>query len=273
MAVADNQPARQPGPDGSPYSDHPHMNAGQPDTSNPASINKTAAKIPAKPGQKKNTTTDMEQAEKALSFMREGNYAIAYCIWKPMSDADNATAQFNLGWMYHNGYGLAIDNIKARGLWQKAALQGHTEASFTLGLLLYHGDESVRPDIPAASTFFQVAAMQGHSDARNMLAYLLKQNPAQMASITSKWGTEQWKLVGKSVRIKVQKANTRSKPSVKSAVLYVLDNNTRIVAISRNKRWVQVYIPGKERLAWVFDSLIMPATNPAGLTAPDIKAE
>ena len=40
--------------------------------------------------------------------VKKGNYAIAYCIWNSLAESNDAEALYNLGWLYHNGYGLAI---------------------------------------------------------------------------------------------------------------------------------------------------------------------
>ncbi|UCB55385.1 MAG: sel1 repeat family protein, partial [Thiotrichales bacterium] len=46
----------------------------------------------------------------AVSAMRAGNYAEAYCVLKPYAESGDPEAQYNIGWMYLNGYGLMMND-------------------------------------------------------------------------------------------------------------------------------------------------------------------
>lgn len=68
-----------------------------------------------------------------------GDYAGAIAQWRPLADAGNADAQFNLGQAYKLGRGVPANAGLAQSWYQKAARQGHEQAQVNVGLLLYNG--------------------------------------------------------------------------------------------------------------------------------------
>jgi tetratricopeptide (TPR) repeat protein len=68
-----------------------------------------------------------------------GDYAGAVAQWRPLADAGNADAQFNLGQAYKLGRGVPANAGLAQSWYQKAARQGHEQAQVNVGLLLYNG--------------------------------------------------------------------------------------------------------------------------------------
>jgi TPR repeat protein len=68
-----------------------------------------------------------------------GDYAGAIALWRPLAEAGNADAQFNLGQAYKLGRGVPANAATALGWYQKAARQGHEQAQVNVGLLLYNG--------------------------------------------------------------------------------------------------------------------------------------
>jgi len=68
-----------------------------------------------------------------------GDYAGAIAQWRPLADAGNADAQFNLGQAYKLGRGVPANAATAQSWYQKAARQGHEQAQVNVGLLLYNG--------------------------------------------------------------------------------------------------------------------------------------
>lgn len=67
-----------------------------------------------------------------------GDYAGAIAQWRPLADAGNADAQFNLGQAYKLGRGVPANAATAQSWYQKAARQGHEQAQVNVGLLLYN---------------------------------------------------------------------------------------------------------------------------------------
>jgi cell division septation protein DedD len=67
-----------------------------------------------------------------------GDYAGAVAQWRPLAEAGNADAQFNLGQAYKLGRGVPANAATAQSWYQKAARQGHEQAQVNVGLLLYN---------------------------------------------------------------------------------------------------------------------------------------
>ena len=57
----------------------------------------------------------------------------------PIAEQGYAPAQYNLGIMYDNGYGVPQDYAEAMKWYRLAAEQGHTDAQYNLGLMYDNG--------------------------------------------------------------------------------------------------------------------------------------
>ena len=55
------------------------------------------------------------------------------------ADAGEASAQFNLGWMYTEGRGVPQDDAEAIAWYRRAAEQGNASAQFGLGAMYANG--------------------------------------------------------------------------------------------------------------------------------------
>ena len=67
----------------------------------------------------------------------QGDYTRAIAIWKPLADAGDADALFNLGQAYKLGRGVPTDINRALELYRKATEKGHAQAEDNYGLLLF----------------------------------------------------------------------------------------------------------------------------------------
>lgn len=67
----------------------------------------------------------------------QGDYAKAVQTWKPLAEAGDPDAQFNLGQAYKLGRGVPEDIPTALQWFRKAAVQGHQRAEDNYGLLLF----------------------------------------------------------------------------------------------------------------------------------------
>jgi cell division septation protein DedD len=70
-----------------------------------------------------------------------GNFAGAIAQWRPLAQAGDADAQYNLGQAYKLGRGVPQDLRIAQGWYEKAANQGHTQAQAILGLILFQNGQ------------------------------------------------------------------------------------------------------------------------------------
>jgi cell division septation protein DedD len=74
---------------------------------------------------------------------QRGNYADAVSIWRPLAEAGDPNAEFNLGQAYRLGRGLQTNAAESQKWFERAATQGHVDAETTLGLLLFQtGDQA-----------------------------------------------------------------------------------------------------------------------------------
>lgn len=105
-----------------------------------------------------------------------GDHAQALKVIKPLAEAGNADAEYDLGTMYSDGHGVPRDPREAEAWWEKAANQGQAEAEFSLGFLLLYGagegPNAVDADPQAGLPWLEQAAAQGHASAQYFLGYL-----------------------------------------------------------------------------------------------------
>ena len=87
--------------------------------------------------------------------------------WKPLADQGHAYAQYNLGIMYANGYGVPEDDAEAVRWYRLAADQGHAvRAQYNLGLKYANG-EGVLQDNVTAHMWFNIAGANGDEAGRD----------------------------------------------------------------------------------------------------------
>lgn len=99
-----------------------------------------------------------------IEAWKRADYAAAVTIWRPLAEAGDADAQFNLGQSYRLGRGVAINLAGAKTWFERAADKGHVDAQTTLGLMLFQtGDQ------PEGLKWLGKAAEQG--EARALLIY------------------------------------------------------------------------------------------------------
>lgn len=106
--------------------------------------------------------------EDALHAVERGDYATAMRLWRPLADQGDAKAQFSLGIMYANGFGVRQDFAAAMTWYRKAADQGDATAQYNLGRMYFDG-RGVPKDYATALGWFRKAAGQGDADAQSVL--------------------------------------------------------------------------------------------------------
>ena len=90
-----------------------------------------------------------------------GDYKTAMKLWKPLAEQGDAYAQYNLGVIYINGYGVPEDDKEAVKWYRLAAEQGHAIAQNTLGTR-YEKGEGVIINYTEAARLFNLSARQGN---------------------------------------------------------------------------------------------------------------
>lgn len=105
-----------------------------------------------------------QSVKAGIDAWQRGDYAGAVAIWRPLAEAGDADASFNMGQAYRLGRGVLVDLATAQSWLERAALKGHTDAQTTLGLLLFQNGNQAE-----GLKWLKGAAEEG--DARAMLVY------------------------------------------------------------------------------------------------------
>jgi TPR repeat protein len=104
--------------------------------------------------------------QKGMKHYKPDDVAAAVRELKPLAEQGNAEAQFNLGSLYYQGWGVPQDYSDAIQWLRKAAEQGHVFAQVTLGSIYAEGAQGkIQKDYPQALMWFIFAAAQGDMDA------------------------------------------------------------------------------------------------------------
>ena len=101
---------------------------------------------------------------KGLAAAQNGDYATALREWTPLAEQGYASAQYNLGLMYHEGVGVPQDYKTAAKWYTLAAQQGHANAQTNLGVMYVKGD-GVPQNYVYAHMWWNISASSGHKKA------------------------------------------------------------------------------------------------------------
>ena len=104
------------------------------------------------------------RADLAEEAFQAGDYQTARQEWQDAAKDGDAFAQYNLGYLYDLGLGVAADKGKAAKWYRLAAEQNHSPALFNLAAMFVNG-EGVRQDYVLAYMLFDLAAAED-ADAR-----------------------------------------------------------------------------------------------------------
>jgi len=100
--------------------------------------------------------------EAGVAAARAGDYATALREWRPLAEQGHRDAQFNLGLLYENGFGVAVDAAQAARWYRRAAEQDDRQAQAYLGEMYAQGLGVERDDIEALR-WYRTAAERGHA--------------------------------------------------------------------------------------------------------------
>jgi uncharacterized protein len=192
-----------------------------------------------------------DDIDDAIDSMRAGNFAEAYCILKPYAENGDAEAQYNIGWMYLNGYGLAMNDRLALKWWQRASSQGYTDAIFSIAMLYSLGEGQVKKDMDKAIEYYLLALQAGHEDASMIIRSMLSRDDSSIrsrkADIIKRYGS----MLGPLYEVRVERANLRNGPSLDNKIVTVLDKGEALVQLSDKEKWMQVGLLATGKVAWI----------------------
>jgi uncharacterized protein len=110
------------------------------------------------------TPAAAQSVKAGVDAWAKGDYVGAVTIWRPLADAGDADACFNMGQAYRLGRGVLVDLSVAQTWLARAAEKGHVDGQATLGLLLFQNGNQTE-----GLRWLKAAAEKG--DARAMLVY------------------------------------------------------------------------------------------------------
>ncbi len=192
----------------------------------------------------------------AVHAMREGNFAEAYCILRPHAEAGDAEAQYNIGWMYLNGYGLAINDSLALEWWQRAADQDHIDATFSMAMLYSLGEGQVKKDMNRAIDLYLIAAVDGHEDARLIIKSMLQRNDRAIRDRKQQIINTYGSILGTLKQVRIKRVNIRSGPGLDQAIVASAEQGEQILTLAEKGKWTQVILKDNGNIAWVYTSLL-----------------
>ena len=105
-----------------------------------------------------------QSVKAGIEAWQKADYSGAVAIWRPLAEAGDADAAFNLGQAYRLGRGVPTNLASAKDWFERAARQKHVDAETTLGLLLFQNGEQAD-----GLKWLKAAAEQG--EARALLVY------------------------------------------------------------------------------------------------------
>ncbi len=108
------------------------------------------------------------QLEDAVAAAHRGEYVVARQLLAPLAEKGDVRAQFNIGYLYANGWGVQRDYAEAIEWYRKAADRGLAIAQHFLGMAYANGD-GVRADPVEAAKWLTRAAEQGYPPAQLVL--------------------------------------------------------------------------------------------------------
>ncbi|MEO6359321.1 MAG: SPOR domain-containing protein [Sphingomicrobium sp.] len=99
-----------------------------------------------------------------IDAWQKGDFAAAVKIWRPLAEAGDPDAAFNIGQAYRLGRGVPISLAAAQTWLLRAATKDHLDAQSTLGLLLFDSGNRL-----GGLRWLKTAAEKG--DARALLVF------------------------------------------------------------------------------------------------------
>ena len=229
--------------------------------------NKAGAKPAAKP--ELDAARILEKSEIAL---RNGDFAEAFCQLRPLARAGNAEAQYNIGWMYHNGYGLRVNDNLALEWWRKASEQGYTEASFSIGMLYNLGEGQISKNLPRAVDYYLMAARAGHDEAIIILRSMLMRDDRAVEGRKHALLETLGERLGPRLQISANRLNIRARPSLQGAVLVRLEKGWPVIELHRQGKWSQVGILRHDDedtvIGWAWNRYLQKAPKPSPGPSP-----
>jgi TPR repeat protein len=103
--------------------------------------------------------------QRGLDAALKRDYITAIKEWEPLAERGDATPQFQLGWLYQEGFGVTQNYKTAVNWYTRAAEQGYAYAQSALGRM-YELGQGVSQDSQRAYLWFSLAASLWDPEAK-----------------------------------------------------------------------------------------------------------
>jgi TPR repeat protein len=198
--------------------------------------------------------------DQGVAAAQVGNYAEAYCIWKPLADLGHAEAQYRLGWLYAKGLGLAVNEASAIYWWKLAANLGHADSLFRLGWAYEHA-EGTEKDLAQAMHYYMQAAGHGQEDAIELLQLMLMRDNKEVAEGIGRLLRNNPHALGEYRDIAVAKANVRNTSNKNGKLVTTLKQGDELVVLGSRGNWLRIWMVGNQEFGWIFKRLVSGYNN------------
>lgn len=120
---------------------------------------------------------------RAVKALESGDFETSFVLTEALAIDGDPLAQHFLGWHYHKGLGIPVDDTKAVFWWQLAAKGGIPEAQQGLGWA-YENGRGIDKDLRHAYFWYARAVNGGDQTARESLTLLARSlSPEQIKDI------------------------------------------------------------------------------------------
>jgi len=108
---------------------------------------------------------------RAIDALQRGDFETSFVLTEALANDGDPLAQHFLGWHYHKGLGITIDDGKAVFWWQLAAKSGIPEAQQGLGWA-YENGRGIERNVEQAYFWYARAVASGDRTAQDSLTQL-----------------------------------------------------------------------------------------------------
>ncbi len=115
---------------------------------------------------------------RAIDALQRGDFETSFVLTEALANDGDPLAQHFLGWHYHKGLGITVDDSKAVFWWQLAAVSGIPEAQQGLGWA-YENGRGIDRDIEQAYIWYARAVAAGDQTAQESLTQLARNMTAE----------------------------------------------------------------------------------------------
>ena len=165
------------------------------------------------------------------AFLRS-DYAGALRELTPLAEQGHLHAQFLLGVMHAEGYGVAVDGAEAAKWYRLAAEQGNASAQNRLGFMHARGEGVAKDDVEAMK-WYRRSAMQGNAWAQYNLGRMYA---AGEGAAKDEVVAYHWQILAAAQELKLAKEHKR-----------VLERRLSAAQINEAKQLARAFTPKPER--------------------------